>query len=226
MTLGELFRNKWTRIILIFDVLLVIFIIALPFLHNRPHATLVLDIVPLDSVVTAGGQQFTPGTYDMAEGTYEFTVSHDGLNSKTFTLTLENDHVTTLTTFLSDGSLDFYRQKDHVDYYAQLAAMASASNNRTTDHDTSAEAFIDHYEAANELMGAALPIQHTEYTNTDTGPEVSMDITIRASNDSSCETWHCIEALMLYTDDEAFVNQLLIDKGFNLEDYEIKYKIY
>ena len=53
------------------------------------------------------------------------------------------------------------------------------------------------------------------------------DISMRRAIDkSSCIKYLCIEAIMILTDDKNIVNSMLEDAGFNLEDFEIEYKIF
>lgn len=223
------FRNKWVRLILILDVLVIIAIVAIAIYNSTKNAIITFTIAPIDATITVNGNSsYQNGSFQFRPGTYEVVISHDELDSKSFTIELEANSNAAITTFLTkDGSLDFYELNDNQSSYLMLSRIASSSDNQTTDHDTSAEAFITKFEKNYNLYQTELPINHTEYTIIDDKDTMVYDLTIRrASDKSSCIKYLCIEAIMILTNDKNLVNSMLEDAGFNLEDFEVEYKIY
>ena len=108
--------------------------------------------------------------------------------------------------------------------YKKLAEIASADNNLTTDHDTSAENFIQEFQDNYHMFTTQLPIEYQESEGYGSNLQILKNITIKANY--NCEKTLCIQALVAGTDSKDFVSQLLQEKGFNTEDFEIEYKFY
>lgn len=224
---SNFFKNKWVRIILIVDAVIVIALIALAITDSVKTATLVLNVVPFDAkIVLKGNGEYSNGTYQLIPGNYQVEISRDGLDTKTFDIDIDKGEIANITTYLtSDGSIDFYKQKSQLGSFNKLKEIASAGSNTTTDQDVSAEESIKLLDYDYRIM-QTLPINDSLYEDTNSGRKLVRDITIRSSTSEDCETWLCIEALMLYTDDHNIVNDLLTKNGFRTEEYEIKYKTY
>lgn len=226
------FRNKWVRLILIIDVSVIIAIIVFSINKAAKTAVVSFNVTPVDATITINGNgnyQNGGEAYFLTPGTYDVQISHSDLNTKTFTIDLADDSNTTITTFLSkDGDFYFYTLRDNFSSFNRLASIASAEDNQTTDNDTSAEIFIANFQEQYNLYQTELPINYTErIPSSERGITVAYDLTIRrASDKSSCIKYLCIEAFMTLTDDKNLVNSMLEDIGFNLEDFEIEYKIY
>lgn len=226
--LSNFFHNKWVRIILIANVVIIVVIISLVIVNATKTATIVLNITPLDSKITLNGrgEYSTTGTYQLAPGNYKVEISHEGLDSKTFDVNLEKGHITKITTYLTNGGdISFYKGKNQRTSFDKMMAMLPADINHTTDQDNSAKEQIETFNNDYKYMNN-LPINDTRYEDTDTGRNMLWDITIRSSNSDECQTWLCIEALMLKTDDHSLIESRLKNSGFKLEDYEIIYKTY
>lgn len=228
--IGNFFRNKWVRLILVIDVLAIIGIIAVIIYNSAKNAIIDFTIAPIDATITVNGDSgYHNGSFQFFPGTYEITISHEGLDSKTFNIDLQPNSNIAITTFLSEnGNFDFYEFKDNYSSYLMLERIAAASDNQTTDRDTSAEPFIANFQKNYNLYQTELPINYTErIPSSERGITVAYDLTIRRTSDkSSCIKYLCIEAFMTLTDDKNLVNSMLEDLGFNLEDFEIEYKIY
>lgn len=222
------FRNRWVRAILIIDVLAIIAIVGVIVWNATKNSTINFNVTPIGAKIQIDGQgEYYNGSYQIHPGTHEITISHDSLTTKTFTLDLQPGYSTTLVAFLSNnGDFDFYTLKGNYGSFQKLAEIAAASNNLTTDQDTSAYQFIADYQQAYSLWQNNLPIEYSDYGPADGGwTKLDKGVTIRTSSDDDCQLTLCINAIYIGASID-FVNQLLIDNGFNLEDYEIKYKVY
>lgn len=226
--LKAFFRNKWVRLVLVLDVVIVIFVIIAAIVKTTRTAVISFNVTPVDAKITidgSGDYANSGEAYSLAPGTYEVQISHESLSPKTFTVSLEADRNTTITTFLhQDNDFSFYTLRDNFSSFEKLAEIASASDNQTTDHDTSAEAFIANFQESYNLYRTKLPIEYRESEGYGSNLSILKNITIRASY--NCDITLCIQALMVGTDSEEFINTLLEEKGFNVEDFEIEYKVY
>lgn len=221
------FHNKWVRLIIIVDIIALITLIIILIWQTTKVSTINLDVTPLDSRISINGNHnYQNGQYSLTPGSYEITISHDNMTPKTFTVDIAPQTVVSVTTFLSDPdhTYDFYKQRTNYSSYQKLAEIASAENNLTTDHDTSAADFINKFQADYAAFSTKLPIEYRESEGYGSDRSLSKNITLKAKYD--CQLTLCIQALVVGTDDKAFINSLLQEKGFNLEDFEIEYKFY
>ena len=226
------FKTRWVQVVLIFNALLIIGIIVFAIINATKTSTLVFSIAPIDATISVNGDtSYSNGSFKIAPGNYDIHISHDGLDAKSFSLDIKPDTTVTVSTFLSDSekTFNFYIQRENDDSMQKLQEIASANENSTTDHDESAEEFIESYNTKSVLLDLALPIDYTEYKpsqNSPSGQEFSLSITIRNGEIIECKTSLCINVLMVQTDNKELVNKLLQEKGVNPDDYEIVYKTY
>lgn len=223
------FRNKWVRLILVIDIVIIISIIVILIINSTKQSIITFNVVPADSQISLNGKGgYSNGSYRLAPGVYDVEISHEGLDTKNFKVDLEKDDISTIITFLHQGdNFDFYTLRDNIGDYLSLAEIASAGYNKTTDQDISAEGFIDKTNYNTKLYQEELPIDYTEYMQSENKDIMAYNIALRRAIDkSSCTKYLCIEAIMILTDDKSIVNSMLEDAGFNLEDFEIEYKIF
>lgn len=222
------FRNKWVRLVLIIDALLLIAIIVIAIITALRSSILTLNITPVDSKILVNGKEYKNGSYSFLPGTYEVKISHENLDEKTLNVTLNSSHDLTVAAFLksSTDDFEFYTLKENYDSFLILEEIASMSNNQTYDFDQSAGEFIKDIREKYDALDGVLPIEHQEYINGPDGQELDKDITIKRNYDDECETYLCLKALALGTRDIHFINSFIIEKGLNPEDYEIIYKVY
>lgn len=227
--IGNFFRNKWVRLILVLDVVIIISIIVVLIINSTKQSIITFNVVPADSQISLNGKSgYSNGSYRLAPGVYDVEISHEGFDTKNFKVDLGKDDISTIITFLHQGdNFDFYTLRDNIGDYLNLAEIASAGYNQTTDQDISAEGFIDKINYNTKLYQEELPIDYTEYMRSENKDIMAYNIAIRRAIDkNSCTKYLCIEAIMILTDDKNIVNSMLEDAGFNLEDFEIEYKIY
>lgn len=221
------FRNKWVLLFLLFDIILLLIPIIILLWQTTAVSTINLDFAPIDSTIAVNGNSdYTNGEYSITPGTYKITVSHEGLETKTFTVDIPTNHSVTVSTFLSesDHSFDFYKLRDNFRSYRKLAEIASAEHNVTFDHDTSAEEFIQRFQKNYDAFSTELPLEYRESEGYGRDLSILKNITIKAN--SNCPYTLCAQALIVGTDSKDFINKLLEEKGFNVEDLSIDYKFY
>ena len=227
--IGNFFRNKWVRLTLILDLIVIIAIITIAIIQNNKSSVITFNITPIDAEISINGKKgYENGAYSFAPGTYEIKISHDSLEPKTFTIDLAPHYVSTISTFLAgpDNNFEFYELKDNYESYQLLEKIASADNNTTTDKDTSAEDFITEYQEHYTLWQNKLPFHYSDYQETDEGTELTKSITIKPGYDDACKRTLCIKVMMAHTDDKGFIEEILTDQKFNLESYDIIYENY
>ncbi len=228
-SIGMILKNKWVRVFLAADAVIVIIVAIIAIINAGKTATMMINVAPLDAEVLVGGQKYEAGAHQMNPGEYSVKISREGLDAKEFKINVAGDSITNLVTFLSDGGdFDFYTLAGNYPSFYKLSEIAGAGNNVTTDHDTSAEEFITEFQKAYALYYSELPINYTEYENMGNKRLLTTDVTLQRVQDG-CMKILCIDALMVLpdgVDGEGLANRLLTEKGLNLEEYEIRYKTY
>ena len=216
--------NKVVRIIALVDLLLVVALIAYAAIKNTNNAYIYINVAPVDSKITINGKShYKNGTYIVKAGSYNISISHDGLKTKTFNLNLDSDEKANMITFLvgENNDMSYYLERNNSASYEVLNQIAAKGKNVTYDKDKSAEKTIEKYNRAIGLT-KLLPIENTERDSGDNA--IKKSIIIKKSTENSCKSVLCIDALMLYTTDEKEVKSIIVEKGYNPEDYEINYK--
>ena len=221
------FRNKWVRLFLIIDVIAVLVIIGILIWQTTKVSTINFDVTPIDSTISINGNSdYSNGEFSVTPGTYEITISHEGLKTKTFTIDVSPEHVVSISTFLSDekNSFDFYKLRDNYMSYKKLEEIASSRNNITIDHDTSAESFIQKFQKNYNNFSTKLPIEYHKSEGYGAYLQILENITIKANY--NCNLTLCVQALIVGTENKDLIKSLMEEKGLNAEDFEIEYKFY
>lgn len=221
------FQNKWVRLFLVIDIIILI-ILTLTLVWQATKVSVInLDIIPSDTAISINGNNsYNNGQYSITPGSYNVTLSHEGLETKTLTVDIPPNHVVSISTFLSDKdkSFDYYKLRKNLDSFNRLKTLASSENNLTTDHDASAETFIQNFQTSYSDFITKLPIEYRESSGYGYTLSIQKNITLEAAYD--CNYTLCIRALVVGTDSKDFINNLLREKGINPEDFEIEYKFY
>lgn len=226
--IGNFFRNKWVRFVLVIDILAIIGIIAIIIYNLTKNSIINFTIAPIDATITVNGNSsYHNGSYQFHPGTYEVVISHDGLDSKTFTVELQDNSNAAITTFLSGSdNFDFYRLKDNYSSYLALERIAAASDNQTTDHDTSAEAFILQQERKDSITKLT-PIRFAICGEPASRVNCNA-IEVTYDYSEKCDNQRCL--IIKGRADELFndvINELanqLEAKGYNLKNYRYIYE--
>ena len=222
-------HNKWVRLTLLLNAIILLIVIGLLIWQSTKVSTINLNITPIDSTISINGdQKYQNGQYSITPGTYNVTISHEGLESKNFTVDIAPQSVATISTFLSDAdhTFDFYKLKKNYSSYAKLEEIASSANNMTTDQDTSAETFITNFNEQYKLIKSSLPIRYASYEHDVDGWDslIEQIIVIQPDKNDSCTKTLCVKALMGLSNNTEQVNTMLTEKNINTEEIEIIYE--
>ena len=219
---GKFFRSKWVWLAIAVDVIIVIAIVVVIIYNATKSAIISFEIAPIDATITVNGDSsYHNGSFQFHPGTYEISISHEGLDSKNFTVELDANSNAAITTFLtSEGGFDFYKLKDNYSSFLMLARIAASDDNKTTDKDTSAEEFIEKFQYEYSKYSNDLPVTYSEYNEEG---RLKKYITIRAKYD--CMFTLCLEAIVFDEEEKKMVVPMLENAGFDAEEYEIEYAV-
>ena len=221
-------KKKWVRIVLSIDVLALLAAVGFIIYNAAKNSRIVFNVAPIDASISVNGKSgYESGTYAFLPGTYEITLSHDGMESKTFTIDLASHDVATITTFLadSDHSFEFYELKDHQASMQVLQQIASADHNITTDGDASAQSFISTMKSKLSIMDL-LPIKGYIHAQPGVGASTA-GFTIRdGRGEEKCEVITCLLVNYYGQGYETEVMKTIEGAKYNPADYQIVYERY
>lgn len=224
----DFFHNKYIKGFLLFDAVIVVAIVGLIIYQNSKTSTISLNIAPIDATISINGdKKYHNGQYSFAPGSYKIEIAHDGLETKTFTVDLKSNTVTSITTFIAgaNNNFEFYEHKDNYDSYKKLESIASAEHNITTDNDTSAQNFITKYKQVLSIRDN-LPLTGFIYSE----PSVSASTggySIQSGRDNKkCDKSSCLIVKYYGKDYEDAVIKKIKEAGYDPTDYQIIYERY
>ena len=218
--LGNFFRNKWVRFVLVVGLIVVISVAIFVNIDIHKDAAIVFNVAPVDATITINGDSnYTNGANSISPGDYEIKISHEGLESKTIKVSIAPRQVITISTFLSgpDNNFEFYELKENYSSMQMLKTIASRGNNITTDHDTSAETFIDDYDRKTQIVNI-LPIDYFEMdeTNKDAGKFFGIDL-----NDNCDKIDLCLIVAPIKNVSHEEALEFIRSQGYDPNDYDI-----
>ena len=205
-------RSKWVRVVLVVDVLLVLLLIGVAIFQNTKTATVDILTVPSVAKVKIGGGEYESGAYRIHPGDYEATVYADGFVTKTVPVEARAGEISKVWVYLvpEEGNLNYYAQ--HVDDWYNMGLMSDEEAQRV-------------YRLLS--IQEELPMDYVEREMDNEGEmNLVKDITISANNGEGCETYYCLKVATILDKNEETVRGLLAEKGFNLDDYEVEWKVY
>lgn len=205
-------RSKWVRVVLVVDVLLVLLLIGVAIFQNTKTATVDILTVPSVAKVKIGGGEYESGAYRIHPGDYEATVYADGFVTKTVPVEARAGEISKVWVYLvpEEGNLNYYAQ--HVDDWYNMGLMSDEEAQRV-------------YKVLS--IQEELPMDYAEREEDDEGEmNLVKDITISANNGYGCKVYYCLKVATILDKNEETVRGLLAEKGFNLDDYEVEWKVY
>lgn len=221
-------RNKWVRITLILDTLILLSTLGFIIYSATKVSNINFEIAPIDAVISVNGNtNFTNGTYVITPGTYDIQISHENLETKTFTVDIAPHSAITLTAFLkgADDNFSFYESKENSPSYFKLSEIAASGKNLTYDNDASAEKFI---KKVTKILGLfeLLPIKGYIYANPEIGTSTAGFAIKDGRNNSECKKIACLLINYYGQDYEDAVAEKIQAAGYAPGDYQLIYKRY
>ena len=212
--------NKIILGFLIFDLLAIAFLIALPIIDSFNTATVSIQVVPLDSKITINGKTYeNNNTYNiLPSSNAKIEISHDGLEIISYTQDLNNNTTTNIVKYLTGKDQDFsyYEYKDHEKDLEQLITIAS-----NFPKESKLQAFVKWANIKNDT-----PIIQDDICKD--GIDVRgncYSVFINAGYYQDSDNKLCIAV----TDSSGekhpeLYEELIKNKGYNLKDYKVIYE--
>ena len=206
------FKNKWVRLVLVFDALLVVALVGVMIFENTKSAMVDIMTVPSIAKVKIGGAEYSSGAYKVHPGDYEVEVKADGFVTKTVPVSAREGEISKVWVYLvpEEGNMNYYAQ--HEEDWENMKLI----------NDEEAQRVYKILAIQEEL-----PMDYIE-REVDNEGETSLkkDITISANNRGECRAYYCLKVATILDKNEDVVKKMLTDKGFELNDYEVEWKVY
>ena len=204
--------NKIILGFLIFDLLAITFLIALPIIDSFNTATVSIQVVPLDSKITINGKTYeNNNTYNiLPSSNAKIEISHDGLETISYTQDLNNNTTTNIVKYLTGKDQDFsyYEYKDHEKDLEQLINISSIISND--------EKLAKFTKSASILLD--LPITKNEFSaNENKYVYYSID------RNENCNKGICLIITDTTGNNESIAKKHIESLGYNTKDYNISY---
>ncbi len=222
------FHNKWVRIIIIIDILIIFILIGIKLWQSTKVSVIEFNVTPIDASISVNGNtNYANGQYSITPGTYEIKISHEDLEPKTLSVNIGPDQIAPVNLFLTgaNNDLSFYELQDNYKSFEKLQSIASTGKNTTTDNDTSAEKFISNFDHILSIFNK-LPIKDYVYADPNANSSTA-GFTIRSGqNNNSCEKTSCLLVNYYGYGYEDAVMEKIREAGYDPSDYEIVYERY
>ena len=221
---GRFLRSKLAKVVFLFDALLLVAFLLFSFFRGSKNVEIMINVAPVDAKILINGRQVSNNeSYFYTPGKYDVVISRDGLQEKSFSIEAKAYDAVNMSVFLKDEDFSFYSMRDNVQSFYKLREIASGESNRLYDNDKSAEAFIKKTWHAYSLVMDVLPITETYYK--DGTAEYKGEVTIKAAVSGDCKKLLCLEVISSHVNNtKGVAKNILTDKGYNIEDYDIAYK--
>ena len=224
--LQEFIHNRYVWAFIAIDILAIIVVASVFFHQAAKVSTINFNVTPLDATISVNGDKhYANGQYKIAPGKYKISISHDGLETKTFSVDIGSRNYTNVTVFLTNANknFEFYTLQKNYESLKKLKTIASAENNITTDKDTSAQQFITNYEHIMSIKDA-LPLKGYVYSEPSANMSTGRFTIENGQSNRSCKKSTCLLVRYYGKDYENAVLEKIKEAGYNPDDYEIVYE--
>ena len=213
MRIAWFFReHKVVTGVILFDLLIIVVMIVMMVMKAGKTATVDIMTVPSIAKVKIGGGEYSSGAYKVRPGDYDVTVTADGFVTKTVPVSARDGEISKVWVYLApeEGNLNYYAQ--HEEDWEDMRLLDDEEAQRV-------------WKVLS--IGEELPMDYVEKVFDDWGEVVSArDISISADNGERCESYYCLKVATIMDKNEDVVKKMLADKGFELSDYEVEWKVY
>ena len=207
-------RHKIVSVVILLNLILIAVVIAVIVMHNAKTATVDIKVAPLEAEIRLNGQRYDNfQSYDVLPGEYRVEISMEGMETKEYDITLENNGFERIKTYLVgvDGGFDYYLR--HPEAEAVLAQVID-------DSDTVAKEFVEKYESVSAIADI-LPYNYDAYVD---NYAYYVNYEIAKDERDDCRKIVCLRILDYTGGNEQAAINTIIEQGFNPDDYEIVYE--
>lgn len=201
--------HKVISAVVLVDVILVLATVAAGVAKASKNSTLDVLVVPEIAKVSIGSGDYGIGAYKIRPGNYAATVSAKGFKSKVVEVKPEGGSIAKLHVYLEP-------EDDNLNYYA--THLENYNNLRWIDDEEAQKMY--------KILSIRYALPMMDEVRDETTGYLERRVSIEAENGDGCKAYFCLKAILLGTNDKKWAEELIKKKGFNPENYEIRYKVY
>lgn len=206
-------RHRVLSLVLFLNIVAILVAILIIVIYNSKTATVDVLVAPMDATVELNGTKYeNMQSHNIAPGDYHVKISMDGMQTKEYDFSIENNGFVRIWNYLLDenGGLDYYLA--HPDDVTILEDVA----------DGEVRAWLENY---NKIIGIRdiLPLT---YSNTfeENATEV-VSISVRQGIDDECkENDFCLIIHDFTGKNTEKALQMIRDSGYDPNDYELVFE--
>lgn len=206
-------RHKVLSLLLFLNVVAVLVVVLVIVIHASKTATVDIMVAPSEAVVELNGAKYeNMQSHNIAPGEYQVKISMDGMQTKEFEISVENDGFVRIWTYLLDENGGFEYYMDHSDDAEILKDVA----------DDEAKAWL---EELSRVWGIreVLPLGFSSTFDPNATEIISVDI--RWGEGDECkEKTYCLVIQDLTGKNHERALQTIRDAGYDPNNYEIIFK--
>lgn len=194
-------KHPIVSIVVAIDVVLVIVVGVFGLIKGLKTATIDVLLAPLKAKVVINGKEYETGAYRVNPGKVTATIVADGFKEKKVELELQADKTTKIYEYLEplEDNLNYYANKE-----SELKRLEKLGNT-----DIVRVVSIKKY----------LPIIEFNYGGLN---EASYELVI--TQDFDCDKIFCLRVTGDNSESHEYTKIILRQKGYNPDDYQIKYQ--
>ncbi len=189
---------------LIVVIILIIIVVVKELGKNANSATIDVVLAPATAKVEINGTEYVAGPYGISPGEVTAVISADGFKTKTINLTLTSGFTTKIHDYLEPND-------DNLNYYARDEASFSSLKSVGSEGSRKLVKTIS--------IRDELPFTYFEYGGLD---GESFEVTV--NEDAVCDQTFCLLSIGDTTENHARTKKMIEEKGYNPDDYKIRYK--
>ncbi len=203
-------RHRILSLMVFLNIVVVLIVILVIVIHNTKTATVDIKVAPIDAVVELNGKKYENlKSHRIEPGDFHVKISMDGMQTKEFDITIEDEELERIWTYLLDGNGEFSYYMNHPEDVAILTDVV----------DDNAIEFLEEYNRLNAIQ-EVLPLQ---FSNTfDKNATEVISISVRWGINDECDKKNFCLIIHDFTGKNTEkALQLIRDAGFNPDDYEL-----
>lgn len=206
-------RHKLLSLLLFLNVVAVLVAVLVIVIHNSKTATVDILVAPMDSVIELNGAKYeNMQSHNVAPGDYHVKISMEGMQTKEFEISVENDGFVRIWTYLLDAEGGFEYYMNHPDDAMILKDVA----------DDEARVWFDEYSKIQGIQGV-LPLTFSNTFEENATEIVSISVNW-GSGDECNERVYCLIIHDYTGKNTEKALSMIRDAGYDPNDYELVFE--
>lgn len=206
-------RHKALSLLLFLNIVAVLVVILVIVIHVSKTATVDIKVAPIDATVELNGTKYENlQSHNIAPGDYQVKISMEGMQTKEFEISVENDGFVRIWTYLLDENGGFSYFMHHPEDVAILEDVA----------DDEVKEFLAEYNKVRGIIDE-LPLTFSN-TFEENATEV-VSISVRwGENDECNEKAYCLIIHDFTGNNTEKALSMIRDAGYDPNDYELVFE--